>query len=1433
MSPTNISVSRLRETYDSTSSERERISSIRAGVRIFLSSSANPLEAGFKLLMSQRVPDQCLEFSRYIVGSVLDCLVEIRRQKKEGCLGKGRRDEVFKFFCGGTYFSFLSKACLAFGLKENGQDLTEAVVRLRKNQQHKQAAMWIVHLGLQDFFDPDVMIRELMACRSVEELKSYVMCSEQTRRSAIELIDPLLKDFACGKNASCQPEDKEYKKSLKKLLVSCCEMKDFSLYERCPGLRFSQTVDALRFCVISTFRQKSMCKSDVFIISALEAFSDLVQCAVNSDPEVAEWLVEHLDGMTLHNEAAKWSKFYFVRPKKVSLAFDVACKRFDDGLQSKILVADLGDYYPLKIGIKNVKWVDSEEKLLQALNRIEENRLVGLDGEWTTTDFGGSIPIALFQMAIPDAVFLLDILALRESLKGAGGEHLMRIFTSPSIIKLGFSMKDDMAHLEELSAVFHDLEGRVCHLFDFLDMTKNDDVFGVPVKPGLSKTYTSIFFKKMPRGERLGGLTNLVRIFLGKPLDKREQKSNWERRPLRMEQIEYAVTLGVETSKIGTVTKAQASLKNEKPSAEPIKKAVSKNSTVEVSNVQDKSIGISGKSLSSTTIESIVQDSVVSVSRRKSNEPPPPDGNKWRGLRFVADTMMQGAQVSPTGIKLSTKSTEEAVASAMNVVAEDTSVFVNRIDSPASDLNQWQGLKFVADTMLRGLGRVGSDRCLRLPQGIAKGLGTVAKFCRGYFKKHQISRIVQRTNEKGSSVIIKPTTKPTKKASSKKPAVQQKKHVQNAPSVAGPSNLLGHDEWSCVSAADWNLIRGLKFVADTMFQGLGHKLVSMGANCKILRNGEPHSKCMEYHQKEGRIILTAGKFSSQVGIYGCLHPPQRIEEGLKEIAKFCRSCHQKIHVSHPRREEKTVSSETASRKSTTEKGVLLSSTNATTSTVSHFPKYVFICDDTVTQLACRLQSLGVSEELAGAKQASSGKMHILLSMKKSTHKFQYKVNAVETEDQFREIIVVFSLPVKLPSGRFALFSALTGLAKELERKGYDVVLLPVDFGRFVPDCVKQCRILLHDGLANYNWANKGIHPTSTTTYPFRKCEKLSIFLASEMLCRSTISRVLSVRGSTASAKRFQGTLVIAEHDNAALSAITLNTITAAKQLGQEVTCLVAGDGCGPVVDQVSKIADVKKLMVADGPAFKGFLPESLTPLVLACQNQFKFTHILCGASTFGKGILPRIAAKLDVNPISDIVAVKSPDTFVRTIYAGNAVQTLQSLDPVKVVSVRGTAFEAAASEGGSAAKEDCPSGDYASKSSSYVKSEIHKSGRPELAGAKIVISGGRGMKNGENFQMLYDLADKIGGAAVGASRAAVDAGFVPNDMQVGQTGKIVAPELYIAVGISGAIQHLAGMKDSKTIVAINKDPEAPIFQVADFGLVADLFKAVPEMLQKV
>jgi len=313
--------------------------------------------------------------------------------------------------------------------------------------------------------------------------------------------------------------------------------------------------------------------------------------------------------------------------------------------------------------------------------------------------------------------------------------------------------------------------------------------------------------------------------------------------------------------------------------------------------------------------------------------------------------------------------------------------------------------------------------------------------------------------------------------------------------------------------------------------------------------------------------------------------------------------------------------------------------------------------------------------------------------------------------------------------------------------------------------------------------------------------------------------------------RLQSTLVVVEHDNNALKGVTLNAITAASKLGGDVSCLVAGSGCSKAAEQVAKIAGVKKVLLADNKAFEGFLAEALTPLIVESQKQFKFTHIIAGASAFGKGLLPRVAAKLDVQPISDIIGIKDAETFIRTIYAGNAVMTLKAKDPIKVITVRGTSFEAA-KEGGSASQEKAPDVSISDMKSQFVKQDLAKSDRPELTAAKVVIAGGRGLKSGDNFKLIYDLADKLG-AAVGASRAAVDAGFCANDMQIGQTGKIVAPELYIAVGISGAIQHLAGMKDSKIIVAINKDPEAPIFQVSDFGLVADLFKAVPELTGKI
>ncbi|EXF96105.1 electron transfer flavoprotein subunit beta [Pseudomonas fluorescens HK44] len=302
-------------------------------------------------------------------------------------------------------------------------------------------------------------------------------------------------------------------------------------------------------------------------------------------------------------------------------------------------------------------------------------------------------------------------------------------------------------------------------------------------------------------------------------------------------------------------------------------------------------------------------------------------------------------------------------------------------------------------------------------------------------------------------------------------------------------------------------------------------------------------------------------------------------------------------------------------------------------------------------------------------------------------------------------------------------------------------------------------------------------------------------------------------------------LVIAEHTNAALAAATLNTVTAAKQIGGDIHVLVAGHGAGVVAEAAAKVAGVTKVLLADNAAYAHQLPENVAPLVAELGKGY--SHILAAATSNGKNILPRVAAQLDVDQISEIIAVESADTFKRPIYAGNAIATVQSSAVVKVITVRGTGFDAAAAEGGKAVIETLAMV-IDSGQSAFVSEELAKSDRPELTAAKIVVSGGRGMQNGDNFKHLYALADKLG-AGVGASRAAVDAGFVPNDMQVGQTGKIVAPQLYIAVGISGAIQHLAGMKDSKVIVAINKDEEAPIFQVADYGLVADLFDAVPEL----
>ncbi len=302
-------------------------------------------------------------------------------------------------------------------------------------------------------------------------------------------------------------------------------------------------------------------------------------------------------------------------------------------------------------------------------------------------------------------------------------------------------------------------------------------------------------------------------------------------------------------------------------------------------------------------------------------------------------------------------------------------------------------------------------------------------------------------------------------------------------------------------------------------------------------------------------------------------------------------------------------------------------------------------------------------------------------------------------------------------------------------------------------------------------------------------------------------------------------LVIADHDNAVLKPATLNVVTAAQQIGGDVVVLVAGEGCGAVAEEAAKIAGVSKVLAADNAAYGHHLAENFGLLIAELGKDY--SHILMSASTSGKDILPRVAALLDVAQISEIIKVESADTFVRAIYAGNAIETVQSADAIKVITVRGTGFDAAAAEGGSAAVEAVDAVHDAGISA-HVKEELAKSDRPELTSAPVVISGGRGLQNGDNFELLYNLADKLGGA-VGATRAAVDAGFCANDMQVGQTGKIVAPQLYIAVGISGAIQHLAGMTDSKVIVAINKDEEAPIFQVSDYGLVADLFEAVPEL----
>ena len=305
-------------------------------------------------------------------------------------------------------------------------------------------------------------------------------------------------------------------------------------------------------------------------------------------------------------------------------------------------------------------------------------------------------------------------------------------------------------------------------------------------------------------------------------------------------------------------------------------------------------------------------------------------------------------------------------------------------------------------------------------------------------------------------------------------------------------------------------------------------------------------------------------------------------------------------------------------------------------------------------------------------------------------------------------------------------------------------------------------------------------------------------------------------------------LVIAEHDNAQLKGSTLTTLGAAKALGGDVHVLVAGGGCDSVAQAAAQVPGVAKVLLADAAHYKDELAENVAALVVGLAKDY--SHVLAPSTTFGKNFLPRVAALLDVAQISDIVAVKSADTFVRPIYAGNALATVQSKDAIKVITVRSTGFEAVPATGGSAAVERLP-GAADTGLSRMLGRELTKSERPELTAARVIVSGGRGMGSGENFKLLEPLADKLN-AAMGASRAAVDAGFVPNDWQVGQTGKIVAPELYIAVGISGAIQHLAGMKDSRVIVAINKDEEAPIFQVADYGIVGDLFKVVPEVVQE-
>jgi len=356
-----------------------------------------------------------------------------------------------------------------------------------------------------------------------------------------------------------------------------------------------------------------------------------------------------------------------------------------------------------------------------------------------------------------------------------------------------------------------------------------------------------------------------------------------------------------------------------------------------------------------------------------------------------------------------------------------------------------------------------------------------------------------------------------------------------------------------------------------------------------------------------------------------------------------------------------------------------------------------------------------------------------------------------------------------------------------------------------------------------------------TTFSGMLSSRLSPFLRTSLAGVSQSQSFLYRSQRPCSSNRLLSSLVVAEHDHKTLTGGTLATLTAALSLkGESVDVLVLGKDVQSVAAQAQKVNGVKRVFVASNPHYEQFIADLLTPAIVQLQQKEKYTHVLTPASNFGKNLIPRVAALLDVSAISDIVQVIDASQFKRPIYAGNAIATVKSDDPIKVISVRGTSFEKAPVADGKAelVTLDAPSGlDEIASKVSWVSKEVSKSERPELTGAGIVVSGGRALKSAENFKIIYDLADKLK-AAVGASRAAVDAGYCSNDLQVGQTGKIVAPQLYLAIGISGAIQHLAGMKDSKIIVAINKAEDAPIFQVADYGLVADLFTAVPELTSK-